>query len=113
MCSGSHVSASFATSSWYQWSLPSVIGTSLPVRRTTTTFLTVGEFSQASSTLRLSGTTLPRRHPSSAVMIATAAASFMRSRTASALNPPKTTEWAAPILAHASIAIGSSGIIGM
>ena len=37
----------------------------------------------------------------------------MRSRTASALKPPKTTECAAPMRAQASIAIGSSGIIGM
>ncbi len=36
----------------------------------------------------------------------------MRSRSDSAEKPPKTTEWIAPIRAQASIATGSSGIIG-
>ena len=40
-----------------------------------------------------------------------ASASLILSRNDSALNPPKTTEWGAPIRAHASIAIGSSGTI--
>ena len=40
------------------------------------------------------------------------AASLMRSRSDSALNPPKTTLWTAPMRAHASIAIASSGISG-
>ena len=39
--------------------------------------------------------------------------SLMRPDSASAENPPKTTVWGAPIRAQASIAIGSSGIIGM
>ena len=42
-----------------------------------------------------------------------ACASFMRSRTASAENPPKTIECVAPIRAQASIAIASSGMSGM
>jgi hypothetical protein len=37
----------------------------------------------------------------------------MRSRNDSELNPPNTTLWIAPILAHASIAIASSGTSGM
>jgi hypothetical protein len=37
----------------------------------------------------------------------------MRSRSAVALNPPNTTECAAPMRAQASIAIAASGIIGM
>src|SRR4030095_8125521 len=37
----------------------------------------------------------------------------MRSASASALKPPKTTLWVAPIRAQASIAIAASGIIGM
>jgi hypothetical protein len=37
----------------------------------------------------------------------------MRSRSESLEKPPKTTEWAAPMRVHASIATGSSGIIGM
>jgi hypothetical protein len=61
----------------------------------------------------LSGTTAPRRHPPSAVMTAFAPQSSMRSRSASALNPPNTTVCGAPIRAHASIAIAASGTIGM
>ena len=37
----------------------------------------------------------------------------MRSRSDSALNPPKTMLWTAPTRAHASIAIASSGTSGM
>src|ERR1039458_9338523 len=46
-------------------------------------------------------------------VVAQQAASSIRSRRASAEKPPNTTECAAPIRAHASIATGSSGIIGM
>jgi hypothetical protein len=42
-----------------------------------------------------------------------ASASLMRSASASALKPPKTTVCGAPMRAQASIAMGSSGIIGM
>src|ERR1041385_4222002 len=45
-------------------------------------------------------------------MSATARASLIRSRSDSAENPPKTTEWTAPIREQASIAIAASGIIG-
>ena len=41
-----------------------------------------------------------------------ASASFMRSRTASAEKPPKTTLWVAPIRAQASMAMAASGIMG-
>jgi len=44
--------------------------------------------------------------------MAVASASFMRSRSASALNPPKTTLWVAPIRAQASMATAASGIMG-
>ena len=37
----------------------------------------------------------------------------MRDNKASAENPPKTTEWGAPIRAQANIAIAASGIIGI
>ena len=37
----------------------------------------------------------------------------MRLANASAEKPPKTTEWTAPMRAHASIAIGRWGTIGM
>ena len=36
----------------------------------------------------------------------------MRSRSDSGEKPPNTTEWIAPMRAHASIAIAASGIIG-
>jgi hypothetical protein len=39
--------------------------------------------------------------------------SLIRPASDSAENPPKITVWGAPILAQASMAIGSSGIIGM
>ena len=56
---------------------------------------------------------MPRRQPPSAVTITLAPASLFRSATASALNPPKIMLCTAPIRAQASIAIASSGIIGM
>ena len=61
----------------------------------------------------MSGIRLPARHPSSLVIRYSQAMSFIRSDSASALNPPKTTVNGAPIRASASIAIGSSGIIPM
>jgi hypothetical protein len=39
--------------------------------------------------------------------------SWIRSRSASAENPPNTTVWGAPMRAQASIAMASSGTIGM
>ena len=55
----------------------------------------------------------PRRKPPSAVITRLESASWMRSRTASGEKPPKITLCGAPIRAHASMAIGSSGTIGM
>jgi hypothetical protein len=40
-------------------------------------------------------------------------ASSSRVASSAAAKPPNTTECSAPIRAHASIAIGASGIIGM
>jgi hypothetical protein len=64
------------------------------------------------STLSLSGTICPRRQLPSAVITSLAPASTIRSRSASAENPPNTTVCGAPIRVHASIAIAASGIIG-
>jgi hypothetical protein len=72
----------------------------------------VGHSNSAVSASALSGTTRPPRMPSSAVMSIFEPQSWMRSRRAAAEKPPKTTEWIAPMRAQASIAIGSSGIIG-
>ena len=46
-------------------------------------------------------------------MTALHSASLMRSMSESGEKPPNTTEWGAPMRAHASIATGSSGTIGM
>ena len=71
----------------------------------------LGHSATAASALSFNGTIAPRRHAPSAVMSTLACASLIRSRSDSALNPPNTTECGAPIRAHASIAIGSSGTI--
>ena len=42
-----------------------------------------------------------------------ASASFIRSRSASELKPPKTTLWVAPMRVQASMVTAASGIIGM
>ena len=55
----------------------------------------------------------PRRKPPSAVITTLHSASLMRSIRESGLKPPNTTECGAPMRAQASIATGSSGIIGM
>src|SRR5690349_15918550 len=61
----------------------------------------------------LSGSGLPPRICSSAVMTATAPASTMRSCNDFAEKPPNTTECVAPIRAHACIAVMPSIDIGM
>ena len=66
----------------------------------------------AASAIRLSGSICPRRKPPSAVIRTTAPASLIRSRSASAENPPNTTECTAPMRAQASIAIAASGTMG-
>ncbi len=73
----------------------------------------MGVSASATSALALSGTAAPRRQPPSAVISTLASASLMRSARESEEKPPNTTEWAAPMRAQASMATGSSGIIGM
>ena len=46
------------------------------------------------------------------MQLATAPLSAMRPRMLSALNPPKTSEWTAPIRAQASMATAASGMFG-
>ena len=84
--------------------------TSWPVRRTTIMCSTTGDRFTASSAMSFRRTILPRIHPPSAVMSTRLCASSMRSASASTLKPPYTTEWMAPILAQASMAMGSSGM---
>ena len=95
--------------SCHHTSRPSVISTPWDVRSSTNTFSIDGHSATASSAISFNGTTVPRRHAPSPVMSTFACASLMRSRNESDENPPNTTECAAPIRAHASNAIGSSG----
>ena len=87
--------------------------TSMPVRRTTRTCSTGESAAEtASSTAAFSDTAVPRRYWPSAVITTRAWASPIRERSASAENPAKTTPWASPSRAQASIANTASGIIG-
>ena len=113
---GSHghvAGSSDASSSWYQRSRPSVIGTGFPVRRTTSEARTPGAAAIASSATRFSGTGLPRRHASSCVTSTSQPMSFIRSESESAEKPPNTTVCGAPRRVQASIATASSGTIPM
>ncbi len=83
------------------------------MRWTTITVSTVGAWRTASSTIFFSSTTLPFMNPPSAVMTTFDSESSMRPWSASTLNPPYTTEWMAPILAQASMAMTISGTRGM
>jgi hypothetical protein len=67
----------------------------------------------ASSTMAFSGSCLPPRSCSSAVITITAPASSMRSRSDCAEKPPKTTECVAPMRAQACIATTPSTDIDM
>ncbi|MNV47165.1 hypothetical protein D3C71_1390240 [compost metagenome] len=114
MRSGSHTDGCVSTMSWNQRSRGACMSTAPPVWRTTSTVSTVlvpGSFS-AASTLAFSGTFLPPRRPSSAVMISLLAQSPTRSAMELAAKPPNTTEWIAPTRAQASMATAASTIIG-
>ena len=65
-----------------------------------------------SSTVSLIGAVLPLRRAPSTVISVLASENSIRSLTDSALKPPKTTLWIAPMRAQASIATATSGIIG-
>ena len=88
-------------------------GSSALILWATTTWSTQEASDTATSTLALSPTAAPRRHPPSAVTTTRASASRIRSRSASDENPPNTTEWTAPMRVQASIVTTSSGIMGM
>ena len=96
-----------------QTSRPFFMSTSPPVRLTTMHVLRVGEVAIAASEFAFSGTRLPRRQPSSCVMRNVHSMSLRRPDSDSPLKPPKTTVKGAPMRVHASIAIGSSGIMPM
>ncbi len=114
MRSGSQVSGWPSTTASYQRSRGICMSTAPCVWRTTSTVSTesVPAIRSASSTLAFSGTRLPPRMPSSAVMISLVWQSCTRSAIDCAAKPPNTTECTAPIRAQASIATAASGIIG-
>ena len=89
------------------------MSTGSSTRFTTTTCSMVGVDARAASTFGFSSDGAPRRKPPSAVMTTLHSASLMRSMSESGLKPPNTTECGAPMRAQASMATGSSGIIGM
>ena len=112
-CSGSTKSLVFFIASSHQISRFSVILISILARFRTITFSTVEVFVRASSTISLSFNIFPLRNPPSEVMTNLACESLIRSASAVALNPEKTTVNAAPIRVAASMATGNSGTIGM
>ena len=75
---------------------------SWPVRRTTSTCSRCGRSRAASSAADFTSTAVPRRNWPSEVTSSFARVSSSRKRTASALNPPNTSECTAPIRAQAS-----------
>ena len=68
---------------------------------------------KASLTRGLYSTVLPGSKPQEAVIKTLALLSSILLANSFEAKPPNTTEWIAPILAHASIAITASGIIGI
>ena len=105
-CIGSHGHSvvTISAASWYQKSRDGFMSTAPPVRLTTTTQSTPPALAIAASTLAFSGTFLPPRRPSSAVMMILDWQSVMRWARLSGEKPANTTEWMAPIRAQASIA---------
>jgi hypothetical protein len=89
------------------------MGTSAPTWRYINTATSPPTASSASSTVGLSGVTLPLLRMPSAVITSLAPASLILSARACAPKPENTTLWTAPILLTASIATMASGIIGM
>ncbi|MNI17760.1 hypothetical protein D3C73_711450 [compost metagenome] len=102
--SGAQSGEAFSTSAPQFRSRPSTKGTSAPVWRRTTTVFTPATFSSALSTLAFSGTRLPARQPSSAVMTKVDSQSSIRPAMLSGEKPPKMTECTAPMRAQASMA---------
>lgn len=93
-----------STTSCHHRSRPSVHGMSRwPVRSRTRTCSIALSPDTASSALAFTGTAVPRRNWPSVVTSSLAPVSSTRNRSASAENPPNTSECTAPIRAHASV----------
>ena len=114
MRSGSQCAGCASTTASYQRSRGICMSTAPPVWRTTSTVSTelVPGSASAASTFALSGTFLPPRRPSSAVMTSLLPQSPTRSAIEFGANPPNTTMCTAPMRAQASIATTAAGIIG-
>ena len=69
--------------------------------------------SMARSSSGLYATTRSISMPHDAVRIALGRASVIRLASSGEANPPNTTEWIAPIRAHASMAMTVSGTMGI
>ena len=85
----------------------------MSVRLTTKTVFTFGHDCSAKSVFFFKGIARPPRTPSLAVITQLELQSCILWDRASGENPPKTTEWIAPIRVHASMAMVASGIIGI
>jgi len=111
--SASWVSDWRSTTSCHHTSRPSVHGTSVSVRRTTSTCSMVDVSATAVSVFSFIGAGLPRRYWPSVVIRSLASASSMRAFSAPGEKPPNTTLCIAPSRAQASMAMAASGIIGI
>ena len=113
--SGSWTSGAVSTTSCHQTSRPALHGMSgvrSPVRRTTSTCSIALSPETAASAFAFTGTAAPRRNCPSEVTSSFAPVSSTRNRSASAENPPKTSEWMAPTRAIARVMTTVSGITG-
>ena len=110
--SGGQLAGWPATRSAQAWSRPGCIATAPPVFFATMTLRMDGQLFSASSAFTFSGTFLPLRRPSSAVISSTQSLSWMRLARLSGLKPPNTMLWMAPTRAQASMATAASTIIG-
>ncbi len=106
------VSGCRSSSSCHHTSRPGAQGMSSPVRRTTSTCCTWSSPATAASAFSFTGTAPPRRNCPSLVTSSFAPVSSTRKRSASAENPPNTSEWMAPSRATASVTITVSSSTG-
>ena len=89
------------------------MATSCPVRFTMMTFWMLGQDPTAESAIPFRSTILPLLHNPSDVTRIFASRCLILSARASLLNPEYTCVKGTPILEHASMAMGSSGIMGI